>query len=204
MRHASGLRWVENVLWLIAVAGLGTFLFAYGEGWLWQSYLNYKFEQSLAAENARLSAPYVLQESSYGFGPARAALSPYIGRLDIPRLQMSVILLEGDDSSTLLRGIGHIPGTAYPGKSGNIGVAGHRDTFFRGLAGIRKADRITVTTVESQFEYSVDSMQIVKPQDVEVLADDNGRQVLTLVTCYPFGFIGSAPLRFVVHASRTE
>jgi sortase A len=111
------------------------------------------------------------------------------------------MLLEGVDGQTLRHGIGHIPGTALPGESGNMGIAGHRDTYFRGLAGIRKQDRIKVETLEGDYEYAVDSIRIVEPDAVHVL-HDSGHPVLTLVTCYPFHFVGPAPKRFIVRASR--
>jgi sortase A len=120
--------------------------------------------------------------------------------VDIPRLDLSVMLLDGVDDSVLRFGLGHIPGTSQPGQPGNIGIAGHRDTFFRGLARIRKDDEITVKTLQGDYRYVVDTIQIVNPDDVGVL-DDFGRPMLTLVTCYPFYRIGPAPRRFIVQAS---
>jgi sortase A len=124
-----------------------------------------------------------------------------IGRIEIQRLGMSVAVAEGTDEPTLRRAVGHIAGTALPGQPGNIGVAAHRDTFFRPLRNIRRDDIITLTTLGGEYRYRVVSTRIVAPDDVAVLNSD-GNQILTLVTCYPFYFVGSAPRRFIVRAAR--
>jgi sortase A len=122
-----------------------------------------------------------------------------IGSLDIPRLNVSVIVLEGADSSVLDVAAGHIPGTALPGLSGNVGIAAHRDTFFRSLREIRAQDRFSFKTPAGIFRYAVESTEVVEPSDTGVLRQTAGQE-LTLVTCYPFNYIGSAPKRFIVHA----
>jgi sortase A len=99
------------------------------------------------------------------------------------------------------RAVGHIPGTALPGERGNVGISGHRDTFFRPLRNIQRNDIIILTTLVSEYRYRVVSTRIVSPNDVAVL-DQNGSETLTLVTCYPFYFVGSAPNRFIVRAER--
>ncbi len=124
-----------------------------------------------------------------------------LGRLDIPRIGISLVVLEGTDSRTLRLGAGHIETTSLPGEGGNVGIAGHRDTFFRPLRDIRKNDRIQIQTAMGLFQYQVDWMKVVSPEDVSVLAPSD-RSVLTLVTCYPFQFFGSAPKRFIVRAHR--
>ncbi|PYQ44376.1 MAG: hypothetical protein DMG99_04150 [Acidobacteria bacterium] len=122
-----------------------------------------------------------------------------IGRLEIPRVNVSVIVLEGADSSVLDVAAGHIPGTALPGLSGNVGIAAHRDTFFRSLREIRVQDRLSFRTAAGIFQYAVESTEVVEPSDTGVLRQNAGEE-LTLVTCYPFNYIGSAPKRFIVHA----
>jgi len=124
-----------------------------------------------------------------------------IGRLEIPRLKLSVMVREGADERTLSRAVGHIPGTALPGKMGNMGLAGHRDTFFRVLRDIRDDDAIEFETTQGTYHYLVKSTKIVGPRDVSVLATSGGEN-LTLVTCYPFYYVGSAPKRFIVHAAQ--
>jgi len=122
-----------------------------------------------------------------------------IGRIEIPRIHVSVIVLEGSDSRTLRVAAGHVQGTALPGTIGNVGIAAHRDTFFRPVGEIRPNDMITLTTLHGIFRYRVDSMEIVDPNDVQVLNWTKDAE-LTLVTCYPFYYVGSAPKRFIVHA----
>jgi sortase A len=128
-------------------------------------------------------------------------VSGVIGRLDIPRLGMSVMFVEGTNSTVLRQAAGHISGTALPGQPGNVGISGHRDTFFRPLRGIRRNDLITLATVFGQYRYRVVSIKVVRPDDVAVL-DPTEKESLTLVTCYPFYFVGSAPDRFIVTAER--
>ena len=122
-----------------------------------------------------------------------------IGRLTIPRLHVRAVVREGAGQDTLDVALGHIPGTALPGQSGNVGVAGHRDTLFRGLRKIEKNDVIEFQTPAGNYNYTVESMAIVKPDNVSVL-DSSQHPEITLVTCYPFNYVGSAPKRFVVKA----
>ena len=122
-----------------------------------------------------------------------------IGRIEIPRIHVSVIVLEGSDSRILRVAAGHVPGTALPGTIGNVGIAAHRDTFFRPVREIRSNDMITLTTSHGVFRYRVDGTEIVDPNDVQVLHRTEDAE-LTLVTCYPFYYVGSAPKRFIVHA----
>jgi sortase A len=126
-----------------------------------------------------------------------------VGRIDIPRLGVSAIVREGDNTSTLRRSVGHVPQTAFPGEPGNSGLAGHRDTFFRGLRNARAGDRITVTTRDAVLRYVIRNTRVVEPDDVSVLKPTSGR-TLTLVTCYPFSYIGAAPQRFIVQAEMTD
>jgi sortase A len=124
-----------------------------------------------------------------------------IGELDIPRLQMSVMIFEGADAGILKQGAGHIPGTALRPGSGNIGIAAHRDTFFRPLRVIHASDVIALKTPAGTSRYAVTDVEIVRPSDVSVLARAPGRD-LTLVTCYPFVYLGHSPERFIVHARK--
>jgi sortase A len=124
-----------------------------------------------------------------------------IGELEIPRLQMSVMVFEGDDAGILRQGAGHIPGTALRSGSGNIGIAAHRDTYFRSLRVVPANDVIALKTPAGTSRYAVTETKIVRPSDVGVLARAPGRD-LTLVTCYPFYYVGNAPERFIVHARK--
>lgn len=124
-----------------------------------------------------------------------------LGRIEIPRLGMRVAILEGTTSRILQLGVGHIEGTPLPGEVGNSAIAGHRDSFFRSLKDIRQGDVIQIQAPTGLSYYQVDSLQIVTPDNIAVLAP-SAESVLTLVTCYPFRFVGAAPQRFVVHAHR--
>ena len=126
-----------------------------------------------------------------------------VGRIDIPRLGVAALVREGDDTATLRRSVGHIPQTALPGQPGNSGLAGHRDTFFRGLRNARIGDQITVTTPSAVLRYVIRHTRVVEPDDVSVLKPTSGR-TLTLVTCYPFSYLGAAPQRFIVQAEMTD
>ena len=129
--------------------------------------------------------------------------SDWLGRLQIPRFDLSVMVREGDDDEALELGVGHIPGTALPGERGNAALAGHRDTFFRALRGVRPGDEIEWTSLQESARYQVESTEIVDPSQTDVLKPTTEPR-LTLVTCYPFGYIGPAPKRFIVQAKLIE
>ena len=120
--------------------------------------------------------------------------------LSIDKLRIRVPVFDGTDDLVLNRGVGWIIGTAKPGEAGNIGIAGHRDGFFRGLKVIIVGDAVELTTQKEQATYVVDQIEIVSPESVEVLRP-RGSPSLTLVTCFPFYFVGDAPQRFIVHAT---
>lgn len=122
-----------------------------------------------------------------------------LGRLEIPAADLSVMLLQGTDDWTLNRAVGHIEGTALPGQPGNLGVAGHRDGFFRPLKDIPQNTVIMLTTLKGRFFYRVSAINIVRPDEVQLLAPTK-HPTLTLVTCYPFYYVGDAPKRYVVTA----
>jgi len=122
-----------------------------------------------------------------------------MSKIEIPRLGVSEVVVEGVSFRSLRVAAGHVPGTAFPGESGNVAIAGHRDTFFRKLSQIRSRDQITLTTLRGSFNYSVESTRIVEPTAVEVLRPSR-EPTLTLITCYPFSYIGPAPKRFIVIA----
>ena len=124
-----------------------------------------------------------------------------MGQIELTRIGVTAMILEGTDDRTLRRAVGHIPGTSLPGQPGNVAIAGHRDTFFRALRNVRADDEITLMTLEGSYRYRVDSIKVVEPEDTQVL-NNSGTDILTLVTCYPFYFVGPAPRRFIVRAQR--
>jgi sortase A len=122
-----------------------------------------------------------------------------IGEIQVRRLHLKAIVVQGSSHTILRRAVGHIPETALPGEPGNVALAGHRDTFFRPLRNIRLGDAITFKTRDGAFQYVVESTAVVAASEVGVLATSDGR-TLTLITCFPFDYLGSAPNRFVVRA----
>ena len=129
--------------------------------------------------------------------------APATSRIEIPRIGLSSVVVEGVDSSNLTIAVGHVPGTALPGENGNVALAGHRDTFFRKLREIRRGDAITLTTPKASYRYSVELVEVVEPSYLQALQASSYPK-LTLITCYPFSFIGPAPRRFVVQARQIE
>lgn len=189
--------WTQRVLFTAAILALGYCGFVLGDTWIFQRREALRLARILQHEQdaaTTVAVPIALTRPTIG-------QDGLIGRMEIERLAVSVVVVEGTDSRTLRRAAGHIPGTALPGQIGNVGVAAHRDTFFRPLRNIRRDDTIIVTTLWGVYRYRVVSTKIVRPEDVAVLNPD-GNEILTLVTCYPFYFVGSAPSRFIVRAER--
>jgi sortase A len=191
-RHV--LRWSERLLILVGVLCLAYFLYTYIEARLYQAFEDRELDEILSsAETTREQAAPA---------PRRAipAAGSMVGRIDIPRLGVSAVIRAGSDARTLRLAVGYIPGTALPGDRGNFGLAGHRDTFFRKLREINPDDEIRIVTKNDVYRYYVQRTSIVMPTDVWVLSPTDF-PALTLVTCYPFNYIGSAPQRFIVRAA---
>jgi sortase A len=193
------LTWGQRALFVCGVVLLGYCGFALVDAWMFQWRESRDLDRLLRERNAvSQGKPQPGPSASLEEAPAVAA-GGLIGRMEIPRLLLSVIVVEGIDKISLRRSVGHIPGTALPGKPGNVGLAGHRDTFFRSLKDVRIKDEVRVSTLKGSFNYEVESLRVVEPEDVGVLAA-SGENVLTLVTCYPFYFVGPAPRRWIVRA----
>jgi sortase A len=126
-----------------------------------------------------------------------------MGWIEIPRLGVSAVVAQGTEKATLSRAVGHIPGTSLPSEGGNVGLAAHRDTFFRALQDVKASDSIRLVMPHSTYLYRVEGTSIVRPEQVEVL-EDTALPTLTLVTCYPFDYLGSAPYRYIVRARAVE
>jgi len=184
------LRWVQRILVAAAIVLLGYTGFVMVDAWIFEKQESAALERFTPAQPAK-EAPT----------PAVIGADGVIGRMGISRLDISVVVAEGTANKTLRRAVGHIAGTALPGRPGNMGIAGHRDTFFRPLRNVQQNDIITLTTTGGEYRYRVVSIMVVNPDNVAVLNPD-GNEILTLVTCYPFYFIGPAPQRFIVRAER--
>jgi sortase A len=181
-----GLRWTQRILFAGAAVALGYCGFVTMDTWRFQHLGRQHFENLLQTRSA---------------GSPEIGTDGLIGRIEILRLGVSALVVEGTGERALQRATGHIAGTALPGQAGNVGIAGHRDTFFRPLRNVQRDDLITLATLRGDYRYRVVSSQVVDPTDVGVLKPD-GSETLTLVTCYPFYFVGAAPDRFIVRAKR--
>jgi sortase A len=123
--------------------------------------------------------------------------------LDVPRLGLSVMVREGMDAATLRRAVGHVPSTALPGQMGNFVVIAHRDTFFRPLRELEKGDTVQVVTTQGRFTYTIESLEVVEPEGIKLTAPKT-EAIATLITCFPFNYVGPAPRRFVARARLRE
>jgi len=190
-RSSCAAQWLlrrgEMALWAIGLSLVG---------WALAATLTTRLYQ---ARQERAFFP-VLTETKRDPATTAGADPLVLGRIEIPRIGVTAIVREGDDDTTLAIAVGHISGTARPGERGNMALAGHRDSFFRALRGIQLQDTIRIVTPERSYEYAVDSTEVVDPEDTTVLDPTSGT-VLSLVTCYPFNYVGHAPSRFIVRAS---
>ena len=197
--------WMERLLWVVGFATIAYCAYTVIEAGTTQARLSRALLQDRQLlEHLTQSQPSATADSKPDRKEARrrtdaAQKQNVVGRLSIPKLGLSAMVLEGDDARTLRVGLGHIPGTAEPGQRGNIGIAGHRDTFFRPLRRIDKGDKVVLETAETTYRYQVSSIEIVEPRNVAALSPHKNDE-LTLVTCYPFSYLGAAPQRFIVHA----
>jgi len=195
------LKWGHRVFFVCAALTLGYCGSILLDTWIFQNRQSRDFDSRLHAGSAGSGIQVPNLPSNSPPGLFAVAIGGLIGRLEVPRLGLSVIVIEGEDQHTLRRAAGHVPGTPLPGQLGNVGVTAHRDTFFRPLRNIQRNDVITLTTLRGEYRYRVVSTRVVRPDDVAVL-DSNGGEFLTLVTCHPFYFVGPAPNRFIVRAER--
>jgi sortase A len=176
------MKWLQRILLIIGLTCLGLYGFFTVQARIEQSRLENELYLPRPAHPGPLITKYRLQEGDL------------FGRLEVPRLNMSVMVMEGIDAKTLRLGAGHIPGTP-------LAFAGHRDTFFRPLKDIKVDDTIRLTTPDGVIDYRVINTKIVPPSDTSVL-DETSDKNLLLVTCYPFYYIGPAPKRFIVEAAK--
>jgi sortase A len=204
----------ESLMFLTGIVLLGVFLLVRLHSLLFSRIALWEFDTNQASQARGNSAGVdrflignPVDFSLWGKARLRAyqaslalKIDPPIAVLNIPRLRLIAPVFNGTDDVTLNRGLGRIEGTNVPGGDGNLGIAGHRDGFFRGLKDIEPGDIIEIEIPGEKDAYSVDATKIVEPNDVNVLGRSQTAMV-TLITCYPFYFVGDAPLRFVVKAS---
>ncbi|MGO4879670.1 MAG: class D sortase [Bryobacteraceae bacterium] len=199
------LKWTQRALFAGGILLLGYCGFALVNAWIFQRRASQDLDRQLRAQRAESQnrPPSQSARSPEAGAAAAPRADSLIGRIEIPRLLLSVVVAEGIGRTTLRRAVGHIPGTALPGEAGNVGLAGHRDTFFRPLKDLKIKDEIRFSTLKGDFEYEVESLRVVAPDNVGVLAP-SGENVLTMVTCYPFYYVGPAPKRWIVRARQVS
>jgi sortase A len=184
------LKLIRNALLLVGLLALGYVVYILTDAQVYQTYEDWMFERTTKTDTP-MNGLRNLPEGSV------------IGRMEIPRIGLSTLVVQGDSEAILKRAVGHIPGTPLPGQSGNIALAGHRDRFFHPLRVIRPGDLILFETQGGTYDYEVEDTSVVAPTDLSVLQDTPHGQ-LTLITCYPFSWIGSAPNRFIVRARQVD
>ncbi|MGD0545929.1 MAG: VWA domain-containing protein [Candidatus Acidiferrales bacterium] len=203
-------RWAYYLLLTVgSIFLLGAIVF-YLEGYAFQVYGSHKLralaKESASSSSSPSSASASASSSSASATATGSSYQPHmhdvLGRLEIPRLNIFAVIVEGSDDESLKLGPGHVPGTALPGEHGNVAIAGHRNTHFLPLKEVQAGDKISVTTPRGNMEYAVQYVEIVSPDDVDAINPTDDSQ-LTLITCYPFFYVGSAPERFIVHAKST-
>lgn len=208
MKPRSGFRLVQRGSLLIGAFLLGLWSAASLESFGFQAIESRKLDAAVRGQPSGTVATPSLRAAIIG---PLAADSKYrakqpkkpLGRIEIPRLGIQAMVAEGVDNGTLKRAVGHVPYTALPGSPGNCALAGHRDTHFRGLGEVRTNDVIRIVTPERTYLYQVDWTVVVGPRRVDLL-DSTDARALTIVTCYPFKYVGRAPKRFVVRATQVK
>jgi sortase A len=212
-RTRSILRWSQYFFLVVGILALGYCAYVLLEARVYQAYQSRRFQQAVNDAEIPVAGVELPGTPAMAAGPLVPPSAPLkkitrvarpdfpLGRIEIPRIGLAAMIMEGLDGGTLRRGVGHVPGTPLPGQPGNVALAGHRDTFFRPLRDIRNDDEITLTTLDGSYLYRVDLIGVVEPGDVGVL-DNSSDAVLTLVTCYPLYYLGPAPRRFIVRAHR--
>ena len=197
---------IAGLICVLVYIGARTYATAMYQAGLW-SFSELKSGSPRGRDNQRGRAVDFSVWAGKRVAAYKRALASRIGAplavLSIPRLRLDVPVFDGTDNLTLNRGAGRIAGTARPGELGNIGIAAHRDGFFRSLKDVRRGDRIELLQLRHEYVYTVDNIAVVDPSDVTVL-NARAQPSLTLVTCYPFYFIGDAPQRYIVQASLTD
>jgi sortase A len=179
-------------LLLIGLLLVGRGLYEVGGGRIYQAWRGRQLDRALESLPPTPVSATTRNRPTYAPGSA-------IGKLEIPGIGISVVVLEGSDADSLRLGVGRLHNSSLPGEPGNVVLAGHRDTFFRSLREIRPGDQISLRTTQGTFSYTVDWTEVVNPSDIAVLRP-TASPALTLVTCYPFYYLGSAPQRFIVRA----
>lgn len=193
-RRQRTLRTIERISFALGVLCLGAYGIGKGEAWLFAARQEAQLGSDSSASRTRSTdTPAAVPAASLR---QVAAAEEAWGLIEVSRINVRAFVAEGVGSKTLRVAVGHIPDTAFPDEPGNVGLAGHRDSVFRPLAKLVVGDVVTLTTRTATFDYRIETIEVVAPTRVDVLAPSE-ESVLTLVTCYPFDLVGPAPLRMV-------
>jgi sortase A len=202
-RGGRAIAALERCLWLAAIGFLGTALWMKGDSIFYQFRADRELDAAIRSLGAiGESAP---AKQAGGEPAVRVQLAPGtpLARLSVPRLAVEIVVAEGTDDRVLQRALGHVPTSARPGEAGNVALAGHRDTHFRFLEQLVVGDEMVLESVSARDVYRVEWAVVVEPHQVE-LVEDSGYAALTLVTCYPFRYVGNAPYRYVIRARKLD
>ncbi len=216
MTSRFSLRWLQAALVVLGSFLLGLWLQHDREARVFQKRESQKLERALQEAEASRAEEIGSTRPRTSLGPGKRGRSSrrvrssapvpeqgILGRIEVPRLGISAIIAEGTTPELLRRAVGHVSSTSLPGKPGNVGLAGHRDTFLRKLEGVREDDVIRIVTLRGSYVYRVKWRRVVAPHRIDLL-DATAAPSLTLITCYPFQMVGPAPMRFVVRAKQVR
>jgi sortase A len=197
-----------DLLILAGVAGVLMWVWVLSDEAVYQYAQSVHFEA--AGMNFGITGNRALPEASPRLGisswldPALPGRDPLLmGRLEIPSIHLDVMVRDGVDGASLRKAVGHLPSSVLPGEGGNVVLLGHRDTFFRSLRGIAQGDPIRVSTMSGSFQYIADLIQVVAPEHSLTFQNTPSKSI-TLITCFPFDYVGPAPRRFVVRARMAD
>jgi sortase A len=208
------LRSVADLLMLVGIASMLLFAWTLLDGTYYQYMQRLRFDKELAGTEVvggsgeiakEIALPEARPQPEGAFHvlpnlPKLPGRDPMlIGELVVPHIGLSVMVREGMDAVTLRRAVGHVPSTALPGQPGNFVLLGHRDTFFRRLRELERGDTVQISTTRGRFTYAVESIEVVEPEGISLSALPS-ETVATLITCFPFNYVGTAPRRFVARA----
>ncbi len=197
-KRRSGWVWTEVVLWTVAAASALVISFSVADRALFSARQQRALDESLRSAEADPTAK-VGSDPSHPSAATSARQLPFVAKLEIPSIALSALVVDGVDAQTLRRAVGRIPASSRPGEPGDVALAGHRDSDFRALGQLDRGDPLILRTGDGEFRYEVESIRIVAPQRIDVLTPAD-HPTLTLVTCYPFHYVGPAPLRYIVRA----
>lgn len=205
MTNGPWFRWLRRGFLVLGILLFSTWAASEFQAHAFQTTASADFDPSppIATPIAEISAVNPDTTVHNEIAAVRADRTRPLGRLEIPRLRITAIVAEGVDAKTLGRAVGHVPASALPGDPGNCAIAGHRDTFLRGLGNVRVNDLVRIVTRENTHVYAVEWTEVVEPRRIDVL-DPTSERCVTLVTCYPFHSIGHAPMRFIVRARQVD